>query len=316
MNRVALTALLLVLAACGTEPAPAGSPGSGRDPVVTRGVTLPPEPDAASFSSGHPPVFHVLAGGGEQLEVPAWTFCMPGLCADGGPGDHPPRVGSPEAVEFGFDLSGWAFEDVTFRERGSDCSRHITVAAERTGPRTFRISPAGLAGDWDVDIFGRGPDGDAVTTIRWQTPVDGTLPTAASGTASVLAQHDGTLDSYGVEVAVADLATHPQRASATVTVTSAAGASTTIRTRPQLDCYSAGSISFGASAAAGRAALGLGDGPFEYEVDLVVDGTPYTGRATWPDDEIEDYAPNVALVWTPPLPTYAGQDRDASRPGR
>lgn len=307
MNRAVVTALLLVLAGCGTESAPAGSPAAGQvHGTATGGLTLPPEPDAATFSGGNPPVFHVLAEGGEQLEVPAWTFCMPGLCADGGPSDQPPRIGSPDAVEFGFDLSGWAFHDVTFRERGTDCPRHLTVSAERTGPRTFRITPAGPAGDWDVDIFGRGPDGDAITTIRWQTTVDGTLPAAASGTASVLAQSDEALESYGVEVAVQDLATHPQQATATVTVTSAAGASTTINTRPRLDCYSAGSISFGAPARAGQEALRLGDGPFEYRVDLVLDGTPYTGRATWPDDEIEDNAPNVALTWTPSLPTYAG----------
>ena len=46
----------------------------------------------------------------------------------------------------------------------------------------------------------------------------------------------------------------------------------------------------------------LGKGPYIYDVDLVLDGEHYAAAARWPADEIPDYAPNVRLTFTPPLP--------------
>lgn len=196
---------------------------------------------------------------------------------------------------------------MTFRQRDAKCARQITVAAERTGAHTFHVAPAGLAGDWDVDIFGRGPEGDAVTTVRWRTPEDGTMPAAATGIVGVLADNDGDLDSYGVELSLEDLATHPRRASATMTVTSAEGRSAQMETTIQdRHCYSAGSVFFRAPDETGVAATRLGAGPFDYRVDLELDGATHVGRATWSADEIEDCAPYTGLTWTPPLPVYAG----------
>ena len=62
-----------------------------------------------------------------------------------------------------------------------------------------------------------------ITTFRWTTSRDGALPGPATGSAAVLADHDGELDSYGVEVFVQDLADQPRQAAATVTVTQCAG---------------------------------------------------------------------------------------------
>ncbi len=62
----------------------------------------------------------------------------------------------------------------------------------------------------------------------------------------------------------------------------------------------------GGGAEAGLAATRLGQGPFDYRVELDLDGTTHVGRATWPGDEIEDYAPYAALTWTPPLPVHTG----------
>lgn len=290
----------MMLAACGTADQ------AGDAPEAADGLHLPAPGDPENWSSGRSPTFQVLTADGDQLELAAWTFCGPRLCADGAPPDDPPAIGSPEELVFGFEQPGWEFTDVTFRERGPACPRQITVAAERLGPRTFRVAPAGRAGDWDVDIFGRGPEGDAVTTVRWRTPVDGTTPAEATGVLAVLAEHDGELDSYGVELSLSDLASHPERATATVTVTSADGRSATLTPRPDLRCHTAGSVSFRGRAEAGLAATRLGQGPFDYRVELDLDGTAHVGRATWPDDEIEDYAPYAALTWSPPLPVHTG----------
>lgn len=128
------------------------------------------------------------------------TICALTYCADGAPDDEDlPEVGAVGWIDFGFDLSGWAFRNVTFRELDTDCPRTIVVAATKTGKRTFRIEPTGPAGRWAVDIFGRGPEGDAVTTVEWTTSTEGSYGPDAKGVADVLSNHDDRLDSYGVE---------------------------------------------------------------------------------------------------------------------
>lgn len=122
---------------------------------------------------GHPPQFHFVTESRSQVETKPWSACLEGGCWDGFPTDVP-DVGSPEALDFGWDLPGWTFNHVTFRRHNApdtDCALWI-VKAERTSPRTFRVEPAGPPGDSDVDIFGRG-QGDAITTVRWHTPTRG-----------------------------------------------------------------------------------------------------------------------------------------------
>jgi hypothetical protein len=308
MRTCAVLCLLLVVAGCGDRPSEdAGAPRASTGTVTPDGLDLPAVKVPDAYSIDDPPQFHVLTDDG-QLDLRPWTICYTGGCADGGPSDDPPQIGSPNALVFGFDVPGWTFDSISFREHGTrqSCGRTITVAAETTGERTFRALPAGPAGDWDVDIFGRGPGGDAVTTVRWQTPTDGAYPTAASGTASVLADDDGELDSYGVELSVSDLDRRYDRATATIRVTSSTGDSVVLEPRAVDPCYDEGSLFFRASDSVGRRATALGAGPYDYEVRLVLGGTTYVGRATWPDDTNEEITPGVPLQWEPALPVYAG----------
>ena len=117
-------------------------------------------------------------------------------------------------MAFSFALDGWTF-DASFREPRDRCFRQVDGLVEQTGDQTFEVTPAGPAGTWDVDLTGRGPEGDVVTTFRWTTPTAGGAPAEATGSAAVLADHDGSLDSYGVEVFLDDLAEQPRRATAT-----------------------------------------------------------------------------------------------------
>lgn len=306
MKVVALVCVVLVAAGCGGRPS-AVSPQDAPAAVRSHGLLLPPVRDPSSYSTSDPPRFHVLTDDG-QVDLRPWTICFGFGCADGAPSDTPPPIGSPDALVFGFDVPGWTFDSVTFREHGtrSGCGRSVTVAAETTGERTFRVLPAGPAGDWDVDVFGRGPGGDAVTTVRWRTTVDGTYPDAARGTAAVLADHDGELDSYGVELSVADLDRRYDDATASIRVTSATGGSVVLPLREPDECYDEGSLFFRASDAVGRRATEIGAGPFDYEVRLVLGGTTHVGRATWPDDTDDDITPGVPLTWEPALPVYRG----------
>jgi hypothetical protein len=127
----------------------------------------------------------------------------------------------------------------------------------------------------------------------------------------VLADHDGKLDSYGVELGIDDLAARRDDASARITVTAANGRSTTVPValndgdgEAGAGCYDAGSLSFRAPDEAGRAAAALGPAPFDYRVDLTLDGRKYVGTAVWPRDEDPDQAPGVPLTWSPELPAY------------
>ena len=53
----------------------------------------------------------------------------------------------------------------------------------------------------------------------------------------------------------------------------------------------------------GGEAAQLGDAPFRYEIEVILDGKRYEATATWPDDEIKGNEPSVALDFSPELPS-------------
>lgn len=237
-------------------------------------------------------------GGSTTLDP--YTFCYGNGCADGMPPADPPDVGSPEAVRIGFPLDDWTFE-ATFTAVGAECGRAQTVDVKPAADGSLVLSPAGRAGTYDVTLFGRG-DGDLVTVFRWSTPSDGWLaePQAILG---VLADHDGGVDSYGVELGVSNLAATPREASATIRVTAADGRSLTFDADPVTrGCPPEGSVSWDGPDREGLAAARLGPRPFTYRVVLTLDGEQYVGTARWPRDEIRGNEPSVELTFTPPLP--------------
>jgi hypothetical protein len=289
-----------VVAACGEESSTA-PPHAGPSATQAPGLPEVVEWDGKGYA---PPV--TLDLDGERVDLEPWTTCYASVCADGAP--RPPFVdaGSRTAVPFSFPDPDWEFT-ASFRSGEHDaCPRVITVPVRSTGAHTFEVTPAGPAGPWLVDLHGNGPTGDVATTFTWTTTADGELPGPATGSAAVLADHDGELDSYGVEVFVQDLAEQPRRAAATVTVTSAGGESVELTPVWQEDCQSEGSVSFIGPDDDGRRATQLGEGPFTYDVALTLDGTRYHGIGTWPAGETDDIAPHVPLTWTPALPLYRG----------
>ena len=296
---IALTGMLL--GACG-QAAPdsprRADPGRDTTPSSSKNEGAPGE--AGLPESERPPEV-VVRYFDESVELSPWTYCYGAVCADGMPPENPPDVGKPEEVFVEFPQPGWSFK-ASFRPSDDDCGRVQEVPLEQTGEGEFVLRPAGYAGTYDVTLFGRG-NGDLFVTFRWTTPIDGPRPEPEARLA-VLADHDGRVDSYGVELEVANLVETPRRASATITVRGADGAEVKFAAKglargcwpPEGTLYWDGPDKHGLTAAA------LGDGPFTYEVVLMLDGVRYDATARWPADEIAGNEPSVALSFSPSLP--------------
>jgi hypothetical protein len=299
----AMTALLLLAGCADTAP---GEPRAEED----RKTAVPPdepleraavpgnEPLEPGGLTAPPPV--TLRYVDQAVDLHAWTFCYKDGCVDEAPPRDPFDVGDPGEVGVEFPLSGWSFR-ASFTPAGERCGRVHTVPLEATGDGTFVLRPAGDAGTYDVTLMGRG-DGDLFTTFRWTTPADGPIPTPRARLA-VLAGHDGTVDSYGVELVVSNLARTPREASARITVEAGDGNALTFTAEPAAGrCFPEGTVYWDGPDDEGLQAAQLGDGPFTYKVELVLDGVRYVADAAWPDDEIPGNAPSVSLDFTPSLP--------------
>lgn len=286
---------LLSLAACG-EASPNPQVGAGSEGTTTAAASI--EPTTPPELEAPPPV--TVRFFDESVALQPWTYCYRSVCADGIPPAQPPDVGNPDEVVIEFPLEGWSFT-ASFRPAGNECGRVQEVPLEAAGDGRFVLRPAGHAGTYDVTLFGRG-DGDLFATFRWTTPVDGTLPTPRARLA-VVADHDGRPDSYGVELEVTNLARTPTEASARITVRAADGDAVTFDAKRSPDrCMPEGTLYWDGPDEKGLAAAALGERPFTYRVELVLDGARYVATATWPADEIVGNEPSVALDFTPRLP--------------
>ena len=210
-----------------------------------------------------------------------------------------PDVGGPQGIDFWFGVEGWTFT-ATFTQLDVGCPRREITRAETTGDRWSHLAPAGLAGDYLVELSGVGPHGGfkgvpTTWSFVWHTPVDGPVdqPTAHVG---------------GSELMVHALGFEPTSASAQVTITDADGVVTTRRLPgAEEDCtLSVDDADFDEGHYRGELFFqgdfvdpsipALGPGPYSYRVRLTLDGTTYVGTA----------GPDGRVTWSPPLPAYTG----------
>lgn len=279
------------------------------DPLGTLAAIPPQDPKDFTWQDE---LFHFLTADGEVIDRPPWTACLHNGCWDGAPGlgeKSIPSVGSPDSLYFAFAYPGWDFEYVSFHPVDRDCGgRVISVPAEKMDERLFRVDPAGLAGEWRVDVFGYGKDGgDAVTSIRWTTPTDGTVPDPKA-TGAVFGDASGERTTYGPpELHLRDLAATPRVATGTMTVADENGTSVSVPlTRRKFHCEDAGAFSMNGAELSAQQLRRLTGTSYTYTVDLRLDGERYTGTAVWPRDELADEAPYTAFTFDPPLPAYGG----------
>jgi hypothetical protein len=301
MRPLALTvgAAVLLVAGCAAQD----TAGDGHAPAPLLDPRGPRNPE------GPPEV--VVRGDGASLTVAPYTYCWGTVCADGLPPEPLPDIGTHPELVVEFPVERWRGE-ATFQRADDRCARLQTVELERVSATTHRLTPAGFAGTYDVDLGVHGRGGDAFVRFRWTTPSDGPLPTP-DAILMVLAEHDGRIDSYGLSLEVTNLRATPREATARVTVTAANGRSLTFTPTPvdlaPEGCASLeGSLSWRHPGDEVREAAELGEPPFTYAVDLVLDGVTHRGSAAWPDDALPDVEPYVRLTFDPPLPALSPAD--------
>ncbi len=286
--------------------------GNAEEPPVTAPDSSPPSvavdviPDVAPEwdEQGAPPI--VLQLDGRQVVLEPWTSCYGNLCSDGMPVPPFEEAGDRDLVPFSFPLEDWTFEATFTPSAEGECERAITIPVDKIGDFTFAIPAAGPPGAYDVSVFGRGPGGDVVTTFAWATAVSGVAPVPSGYVGLVSDDGDGTI-AYPLELSLKDLATTPRSASATVTVTAADGATKAYGPfTPEKGCFGVGQVFFREGGDGGGAAFDLGPAPYDYRVEVRLDGTTYVGTAVWPRDERPDEAPYTTLTFDPPLPAYTG----------
>lgn len=285
-----------------TDPGPSVATGGPVSPSPSPTSTAPAEPPEWD-GKGVPPLTLMLSD--RMVVLAPWTYCYGNACVDGAPPAHLDEVGSPEVVHFSFPEPGWSFE-VTFKEKSNGCGRSITVPARSIGDTAFSVTPAGSAGAWDVQLFGRGPQGgDAVYSFGWTTSTTGTMPEPDAYLGIVSTTGDET-HVYAPELAINDLRSTPDEATAVITVTDAHGASRTLEPmHPEPGC-SEGTLFFRGADSLVNVLQSVAEVPVTYTVRLTMDGTTYTGTAVYPDDEIKGNEPYASLTFDPPLPAYTG----------
>ena len=275
------------------DVAPASTPSASESPEDQDRVS--PQP---GDTDGPPPV--TIAFDDQRRQLSAWSYCYGDRCVNGAPPGNPPDVGSPEDVVVSFPDADWSFTAV-FTPAGEECGRQQHARPERTPRGDYLLRPVGRAGTYDVTLLGDG-DGSLAATFRWSTRTDGPLP-EPEGRAAIVTDQDGSPRSYGVEVELINLAETPEQASATVTVEARDGESITFEAmRASGRCLPEGSVVWDGPAAKGRETAKLGDAPFRYTVEVMLDGRRYVGTGTWPQDEIRGNEPSISLEFSPPLP--------------
>lgn len=301
---------MLIFGLVATSCAAPSSDGAGStDPPQT--TVAAPSTTTATEPAGPNPSFEtapavLVRSANLELALDPWTACWSMACYDGAPPAEPLDIGVSNTLIVEFPVEGWTFQ-ATVRPAADECGRRQTETLVPIDGTRFQLTPIGLAGNHIVDLFGRGDGQDVIVTFAWTTTVDGKLP-VPTATTSILANHDGAVDSYGVELSLSNLAFTPSEVAAEATVTAVDGASHTFALTGQDVGCTVGSLFLSAPIEEGLTASQIGEGPYTYEVRLTLDGFEFTGTAIWPADEDPECAPCVPLTFEPPLEALEGLD--------
>lgn len=314
------TLMVAVITGCGTQPAdgPAKPSGSESPPESAGSASqgaeekVPSQPDDVAVPA--PPV--TVRSGDHVLDLTAWTTCWsePGGengCWDGAPPDDPPDLGRITGdVQVTFPHDGWSFE-ATLRHPVESCSLSLPVELEPVDERTWRLPGTGPAGAYEVDVMGRGPEGDVHVTFAMQTTRAGAVARPTSALDMFYGQDDSPVIYGAAHLALANLPSTPEEASGLLVVEASDGRRTEVGLIPaDTGCVPVGTVSLteASGAASERDAVAeFGPEPYQIEAQLRLDGTQHVATVSWPQD-VDDETSSIPLVYDPPLPAAVAGD--------
>lgn len=275
----------LIVAAHRSPTDPTITPTVGRSPSDTR-----PPLRLARGGDGPPPI--VVRADGPQLEAWQGSYCWGNTCADmtGPPWRSIPVAGAAAALEVGFaDLHATWVASLGGDRR---CS-HYPVRLRPLGAGAYEATAAGPPGEYRLDLFVRpAGGGDTSGAVRWTTP-------GASAPQSWAHLHQNTPSSggEGVVQVVLDGAAVDQDVSGTVTVSGDGGRETFLLAAYDQGCPGDRYVTLAPPGPVDRQVDRLGDGPYTYDVDVLVHGTHHRATAT-----SSAGAEDTPLVFEPALP--------------
>lgn len=174
--------------------------------------------------------------------------------------------------------AGWTLTAMQFTGDPYECGeRSIEPEQRDLGGGWWAIRPLGPQGEYTLLLTaGSGPGlplggevGAASAYLALETRTDRALPPPAATLDVSAIEGEGAVGLY-----FAGLTESPDTSSATVTFTTADGATTPVVLAPTADCNLTGELSFSADLGESESNA-LADGPFDYDIELVLDGQTY-----------------------------------------
>lgn len=149
-----------------TEETETGQPETG-EPETEETADLEPDDPAVLYPDAPPP--YTFIDTGEPLVLNAFTSCWnpSGICSDGEPPTPLPNAGlAGDQITFNFPIDGW-----NFLVRIGEDPNAVTAEqpVEALGDGVYVIGPIVDPPGSVIEIFGRGPQGDAIATftVEW-----------------------------------------------------------------------------------------------------------------------------------------------------
>lgn len=279
-TRVALAALMVTVAACGGGPGFVATTQS-----VASSTTERPSTTFRVGEIGQPPDL-VVAAGDHELVLSPWAYCWfsegQGVCADGAPPEplSSLTLESSAALSARFPLA-WQLQATLF-SGGGFCDGGQTLILD---PNGAPVDGLRLAGTYEVEVFGRGEQGDAAFSFELITMDDRATPPLFVQSYWFPGSGEPDPDTT-FSAQLGNLTEQPTEVTATATVTAADGSAQEFELSrvDDSDCW-ASAIALQGPAEMSSQVLELGLPPYDIVLETTVDGQPIVSEPIrWPDD--------------------------------
>lgn len=303
----------------GATISPEAMPGRGSPGFIDKcfdATTSPPTTTSMSpldFGLDNPPSIFVEGSVGPVELTPhswCWTRQIQGTeeresgCADGFPQEPYPFAGDfAEPLRFSFPIPGWEF---TASMTAADNSSGGPAPVTQLSDGLYEIGIVGQPGPASVFLSGSGEGGSISIVFSIELQTAGPEPLPAVDFAGFYGVPVGTT---GLALSIVYLAAD-NNPSALVRVTAANGATGMVALGDHQDGPDPegnGVVSLHASQVEAQQLIDLGPAPYDFEIELEIDGTTHTARFSYPEDldpETSSFHPD----FSPPLPARVGAE--------